>query len=136
MLFRFVGLQGPASGCTKVSQAMIRVVRVALAAMLLALPLVACNDSDLPPAGQYATFKGVVTDASTQQPIANAVITIDTVLQVTTDATGSFSIGQVPSGIVDYVIKAKGYKDITASANAEPGKTFQLNVAMQQPTLP
>jgi serine protease AprX len=110
---------------------MINVVRVALVAVLLVLPLTACNDG-LPPAGQYSTFKGTILDAVTQKPIANATVTIDTVLEATTDATGAFTIEQVPSGIVDYVVKAKGYHDLSATATAEPGKTFQLNVAMRQ----
>jgi hypothetical protein len=112
---------------------MTNVVRVVLAATLLALPLTACNDGDLPPAGKYATLQGIVLDAVTNQPIADAVITVDTVLTATTDNKGAFTIAQVPSGIVDYVIKAKGYRDVSASANAEPGKTFQLNVSMRPP---
>jgi hypothetical protein len=112
---------------------MTKVIRAALAAALLALPLSACNNGDLPPAGQYSTLQGKVVDASTNQPIADAVVTVDTVLTTTTDANGAFTIAQVPSGIVDYVVKAKGYRDIAASANTAPGKTFQLNVSMQPP---
>ncbi len=115
---------------------MIKVVRAALSVVLLACSLVACNNSDLPPATRFASITGVVTDAATQKPIANATVIVDTVLTATTDANGAFSFAKIPTGIVDYVVKAPGYADVTASANAEPGKPFVLNVAMQQPTAP
>jgi len=101
---------------------------------VLAVSVTACDNDSLPPATQFTPLTGTITDAVSHQPIAGATVIVDTVLTATTDANGSFTIAKVPSGIVDYVIKAKGYADITASVNAEPGKPYQLNVAMQQPT--
>jgi len=95
-----------------------------------------CDNGDLPPATQFSPLQGTVTDSVTHQPIAGATVIVDTVLTATTDAKGAFSIAKVPSGIVDYLVQAKGYADVEATINAEPGKTFQLNVAMQQPTPP
>jgi hypothetical protein len=110
-----------------------KIVR-SLAAFAFAMcTLSACDNGDLPPATQFTPFAGTVTDAATHQPIAGASVIVDTVLVTTTDDKGNFTIAKVPSGIVDYVIKAKGYADISATVDAEPGKTFQLNVAMQQP---
>jgi hypothetical protein len=105
-----------------------------LAAVVCAVMLNACDNDDLPPAAQFAPLQGTVTDAVTHQPIAGATVIVDTVLTTTTDANGAFSFTKVPSGIVDYVVKAKGYADISASGEAEPGKTLQLSVAMQQPS--
>jgi len=98
--------------------------------------LSACNDSDLPPATQFTPLSGTVTDSVTHQPIAGATVIVDTVLTTTTDANGKFTFAKVPSGIMDYVVRAKGYADITTSVEMEPGKAFELNVAMQQPTPP
>ncbi len=106
-------------------------VRVLLAALVLTLGLAACDNNDLPPAMQYSSFTGTVLDAATNQPIANATVVVDTVLTTTTDANGAFLIDKVPSGIVDYVVSAKGYADVSASANAEPGKPFQISITMQ-----
>jgi Carboxypeptidase regulatory-like domain len=108
-----------------------KIVRVLAALAIVACTLTACDNGDLPPATQFTPFSGTVTDAVTHQPIAGATVIVDTVLVVTTDAKGTFTIAKVPSGIVDYVVKAKGYPDISATVDAEPGKTFQLNVAMQ-----
>lgn len=112
---------------------MNNVVRSLLAAGILALSLTACDNGDLPPATKFATVKGTITDAATHAPIANATVIIDTVLTTTTDQNGSFTIDKVPSGIIDYVVKAKGYSDIISSSNAEPGKAFELNVALRPP---
>lgn len=112
---------------------MRNVARALVAAALLVLPLAACDNGDLPPGTKVSSLTGTITDAATHQPIANATIIVDTVLTTTTDANGNFSIKEVPSGIVDYVVKAKGYADAAATVNAEPGKPFALNVAMQQP---
>jgi predicted small lipoprotein YifL len=115
---------------------MRKVVRAFAALAFAVFALSACDNDDLPPAAGYAPVSGTITDAVTQQPIAGATVTIDTVLVATTDDKGNFTIAKVPSGIVDYVVQAKGYADVVASGDVEPGKTFQLNVAMQQPKSP
>ncbi len=110
--------------------------RALLAIMALSLGLAACDNGDLPPAMQYSSFKGTVVDAATNKPIADASVVVDTVLTATTDANGTFVIDKVPSGIVDYVVSAKGYADVSASGNAEPGKPFEINITMQTPASP
>jgi len=113
-----------------------KVVRLLATLALAVCTLSACDDSDLPPPAQFTPFSGTVTDAATHQPIAGATVIVDTVLTVTTDATGAFTIAKVPSGIVDYVVKAQGYADASDTVSAEPGKPFTLNVVMQPPTKP
>jgi hypothetical protein len=115
---------------------MTKAVRALALLAFAAVTLTACDNGGLPPATQFTPLSGTITDSITHQPIAGALIVVDTVLTTTTDANGKFAIAKVPSGIVDYVVKAKGYTDITATVDAEPGKAFQLNVAMQQPTTP
>lgn len=96
--------------------------------------LAACDNGDLPPATQFTPLHGTVVDSVTNKPIAGATVIVDTVLTTTTDANGTFLIAKVPSGIVDYVVKANGYADITSSVNVEPGKQYELSVVMQPPT--
>lgn len=112
---------------------MNKLVRSLLAAGILAISLTACDNGDLPPATKFASFKGTITDATTHAPIADATVIVDTVLTATTDQNGSFTIDKVPSGIVDYVVKAKGYADAVSSVQAEPGKPFELNVDLRPP---
>lgn len=101
-------------------------VAVTIAAVVLA----ACNTDSLPPAAGYATVSGTVLDAATNNPVAGAVITIDTVLTATSDASGKFSLDKVPSGIVDYTVQAKGYKLVSSTANIEPGKPYELDLTL------
>jgi hypothetical protein len=110
---------------------MTKVARAAVAAFLLVLPLAACNSDSLPPASQFTSMQGQILDSATNKPIAGAVITVDSVLTATTDQNGKFTIDKVPSGIVDYSIQAQGYKVVSASGNAEPGKPFELNMAIE-----
>jgi hypothetical protein len=100
---------------------------------LLLLLVQGCNADSLPPASGFTSVSGVVVDAVTSAPISGAVITIDTVLTATTDATGKFSIERVPSGIADYAVQATGYQAVTSTANVEPGKPFQLNLTLAKP---
>jgi hypothetical protein len=102
--------------------------------MALLVGVQGCNTDSLPPASGFATVTGVIVDATTNAPIAGAVITIDTVLTATTDAAGKFSIEKVPSGIADYAVAAKGYQTLTSTTNVEPGKPFQLNLTLAQQT--
>lgn len=102
-------------------------------AMLL-LGTTACNTDALPPAAGFAAVTGTVVDGTTNKPIAGAVVTIDTVLTVTTDAAGKFSFDKVPSGIADYTVQASGYTLLTSTATIEPGKPFELNLALAQQT--
>jgi hypothetical protein len=97
------------------------------AALLL---LVACNSDALPPASGFTTVQGTILDAASNQPVAGAVVTIDTVLTATTDASGKFTIEKVPSGVADYTVQAQGYKIVTSSAQLEPGKPFELDLTL------
>lgn len=102
----------------------------AAAVLILALGAVGCNDDSLPPAAGYASMAGTIVDSASGKPVAGAVVTVDTVLTATTDATGKFTIEKVPSGIVDYTVQATGYKPVASTSNVEPGKPFELDVSL------
>lgn len=95
-----------------------------------------CNSDSLPPAAGYASITGTVLDAATNKPIPGAVVTIDTVLTATSDATGKFSFEKVPSGIADYAVAATGYKPVTSTATIEPGKPFTLDLTLSSQGTP
>jgi hypothetical protein len=99
---------------------------------LLLLGTQACNNDALPPAAGFATVSWTVVDATTNAPVAGAVVTIDAILTATTDASGKFSIDKVPSGIADYAVQAKGYQTLASSTNIEPNKAFELNLTLAQ----
>ena len=108
--------------------------RAAAAALILLTGAVACNSDALPPAAGFTTIAGTVLDAASNKPVSGAVVTIDTLLTATTDASGKYSIEKVPSGIVDYTVQAEGYPLLSSTTSVEPGKPFQLDVTL--PTQP
>jgi hypothetical protein len=99
---------------------------------VLVMAVSACNDSDLPPPGQFATVTGFITDRATRQPVAGAIVTVDTVLTATTDAAGKFTIEKVPAGTLDYTVKARDYKINASTVTATPGNVFTLDVALDR----
>ena len=107
---------------------MMHLHRFAAVLLLATLGLAGCNEDGLPPASQYASLSGTIVDRVSSKPLAGATVTIDTVLTATTDANGKFTLARVPGGILDYSVQADGYKPVSASANAEPGKPFELDV--------
>jgi len=101
-----------------------------LAVLAAAVVLAACNTDALPPSAGFTTVSGTVADGVTKRPVAGAVVTIDTVLTATTDASGKFSVEKVPSGIVDYTVQAKGYKVLSSTAQVEPSKPYELDLSL------
>jgi Carboxypeptidase regulatory-like domain len=102
-----------------------------IGALFACVLLAACNDSALPPGGTYQSVQGLVLDAVTNQPVAGATVTIDTVLTTTTDSTGKFSFKQVPVGTVDYVVSAQGYKTTQSiPVHLAPDKPLSLTVTL------
>jgi Carboxypeptidase regulatory-like domain len=99
-----------------------------LAALCAVVVLAGCNTDALPPASGFTTITGTVVNGATKAPIAGAVVTIDTVLTATTDASGKFTVEKVPSGIVDYTVVAKGYKVVSSTAQVEPSKPYELDL--------
>lgn len=94
--------------------------------------LAACDDSALPPGGTYQSVSGVVLDAATNQPVAGATVTIDTVLTTTTDSAGKFSFAKVPVGDIDYAVAVPSgtYKSHNGSAHLAPDKPLALTITL------
>jgi hypothetical protein len=106
------------------------VARLSIVIALLYLGTPGCNTDELPPAAGFASLSGTIVDATTNAPIRGALVTVDTVLTATSDATGRFSIDKVPSGIADYAVEATGYQAQSSSTTIEPGKPFTLNLTL------
>ena len=110
-----------------------------IAFLAIAAILGGCNNGELPPGASYASLSGTVIDAATNQPIAGAIVTIDTVLTVTSDSAGHFTVAKIPTGDFDYSVQAPGYATMSSSGSATPGKPIAIVVrlsAQQKPTTP
>jgi hypothetical protein len=110
----------------------MKVARPGFVLALAAASLAGCGPA-VPPAGDYATVFGVVTDSRSGAPIPGASITVDVVYTATTDANGSFRISSVPTGPWAYVITATKYSQAAGGDNPPdlaPGEQRGLSVAL------
>ena len=76
--------------------------------LTLALLLSSCGDG-VPPAGNYATVTGTVTDAESGTPIAAAAVSINGVQYAQTDSAGMYKITTVPTGPWSWSAAADGF---------------------------
>jgi hypothetical protein len=72
-------------------------LRFAVLALPLAL-LVACGGPQVPPAQNYGTIVGRVFDSATNQPVAGALVTVDTILSATSGGDGTYRVVNIPLG--------------------------------------
>jgi hypothetical protein len=109
--------------------ARMKLARLAFICALVA-GLVACNPA-IPPAGNYATITGTVTDAASGQPVVGANVTLS-VLSTVTDSSGKFTLYPVPSGPYGaVVISAPNYQSYSGpDGTLSPGQVFTLNVPL------
>ncbi|MGA2759427.1 MAG: carboxypeptidase regulatory-like domain-containing protein [Candidatus Cybelea sp.] len=110
--------------------------RLSIVVALLYLGTAGCDNGELPPAAGFSSLSGTIVDATTNAPIRGALVTVDTVLTATSDATGRFSIDKVPSGIADYAVEATGYQAQSSTTTIEPGKPFTLNLTLSASATP
>lgn len=80
----------------------------------LTLGLAGCG-LGLPPAGNYASLTGIVSDASSGAAIPGAIVTVNGVLTAQTDAKGAYHVPVIPTGPWSYAVSAPGY--VTAQSD-------------------
>jgi hypothetical protein len=109
----------------------MQVARHAFFFGLAAASLTACGPQ-IPPAGNYATVFGRVTDSVTGQAIPNAQVIVNVVYTATTDANGSFRIPNVPTGGWDYAVQASGYAPVQSDQPAPlaPGEQRDASLVL------
>lgn len=91
--------------------------------------------AQVPPTGGGAV-EGVVRDAGTQQPLANAqVFVAGTAIGASTSAAGAFRLTNVPVGTVEVRVRLIGYAQQSRSVTVTLGETARVEFALQQSAL-
>lgn len=80
-------------------------------------------------ANASGTVSGVVTDAR-GMPIANAVIGVDTLIEVRSNDEGRFTVRNVPIGTRQAAVVSIGMQPQTLTFNVTPGDTTHVTVPM------
>jgi hypothetical protein len=114
------------------------VIRQRFAILSLALVvLAACGGPQIPPAQNYGTIVGRVYDSATNQPVAGAVVTVDTILSATSASDGTYKIVNVPLGT--YTLRPqppRGYSAALQPAydgSIGSGQTITVDVPLTKP---
>jgi hypothetical protein len=88
-----------------------------LAIFILSQFPVGCDfEEGLAPAVAF-TFTGEVLDARTSAPLPNVSVQFGTAITVTTDASGTYTVGNLPEGHYDVVFSKRGYITVTTPVN-------------------
>ena len=101
-----------------------------VAFLVIASVLTACGAGGVPPAANYGTLKGTVTDRATGAAIAGAIVTVNSVQSVTTGTDGAYSLYPIPVGAFDWAVRATGYQSQNNPDTIEPGATKILNFSL------
>lgn len=88
--------------------------------------------STVPTEAQIASVSGVVRDARTQLPVANATVNLpDVGRSVSTDAAGRYLFTNVPAGPQHLVIHRLGYAGRTVHALVPGTGTFRVDASLE-----
>jgi hypothetical protein len=108
-----------------------------VAAGVLAAALGACVNPNAIGVQDTGIVIGRVLDAKTQQPIGNALVSVNSLVGGHTDPSGAFSIKDVPIGIQHVTVIANGYASYTSGdISVTKGDTSQAGLIQLQPVNP
>lgn len=109
------------------------VARLAFILGLVTTSLAGCGPA-IPPAGNYASVSGRVTDAATGAGLAGALVIVNVVLTATTASDGTYRVVSVPTGSWEYAVQAPpNYASVSTVDNPAPlmpGEARTLNVTL------
>jgi thermitase len=77
------------------------------------------------------SITGSVTDAKDGSPVAGATVS-DGVRTATTDATGKYTIADVPSGSYEVTASKEGYESMTSGVTVTSGAISEMNFSLNQ----
>ena len=117
--------------CGEVAMKEIFTRLLSLSVLLIAVANLISGCSKSNPTGPTTgTITGTVTDASTNNPISSAAVTVGS-LSATTSPQGSYSFSNVPSGTDTVTVTATGYASQSKQVQVSSGVSATLNFQMQ-----
>jgi hypothetical protein len=73
----------------------------------------------------YGSVTGRVLDATTNRPIADAIVSIGSLFVSTADAQGAFTIPHVPIGLQQLTARMPGYTTVVSTIRVKKNETAQ-----------
>ena|SRR5581483_8943519 len=100
--------------------------------VLFALGASGCNNSVVG-VQDYGSVTGRVIDSGSNQPIANALISVGSLYTAYADRGGAFTVPNIPVGPQTITIRAPGYQTTAVVAHIRKDQTFSVNyIALRQ----
>jgi len=100
-----------------------------------AMAVVSGCGSAIPPAGNYASVSGRISDARSGAALTGATVVVNSVFSATTDATGAYRIVTVPTGGWHYRVDGPpGYGSASSDVPAPltPGEARTLDISLSR----
>jgi hypothetical protein len=85
-----------------------------------------CNNPNGGGVTQYGTIVGRVLDASNNQPVPNALVSVGSIYTAYSDPQGGFAIRGIPIGPQDVTASAPGYERNSARARVHENQTASV----------
>lgn len=104
------------------------------ALLAIALLLAGCVNPNAIGVQQTGSISGRVIDANTQQPIFGAIVSVNSLTSVKSDASGVFTLARVPIGVQTLTIYANGYQTQTVpGVSVAQNQTSEVGLISLQP---
>ena len=82
------------------------------------------------------TISGTVREAGSGTPIAGAIVSASGLVETTTDAQGSYTLADVPAGLVNVTAISMGYEVFSGFVDLQDGQTATYNFEMEVAVIP
>jgi hypothetical protein len=74
----------------------------------------------------YGAVTGRVLDATTNQPIPNAIVSVGSLFTATADAAGAFTMQHIPIGLQSVTVRSPGWSTESASIRVKKDTTVSV----------
>ena len=85
-----------------------------------------CSNPNAVGVQQYGTIVGRILDATTNRPVANALISVGSLYTAYSDPNGAFTLSNIPIGHQDVTASMAGYERNSVSAPVHQDKTTDI----------
>jgi hypothetical protein len=108
--------------------------RARLLAAAASLALAACVNPNAIGVQDSGSINGRVIDATTQQPIGGAIVSVNSLVNQTTNSGGVFLLQNVPIGVQTLTVYANGYQTSTVqNINVIKGQNSNVGLVLLTP---
>lgn len=92
-----------------------------------------CSQPGVVGVQDYGSITGRVLDATTNRPLANALVSVGSLYTTSSDARGAFVLNRVPIGQQAVAVRDAGYADVTVNVTVTKDQVSGIGYARLVP---